>query len=34
MDWIDPHEHAISRQKLLTHLVDDLVVINRRRVLT
>jgi len=30
MDWIDPHEHSIDRQKLPAHLVGDLVGINRR----
>jgi hypothetical protein len=30
MDWIDPHEHSINCQKLLAHLVSDVVVINRR----
>src|SRR5947207_490344 len=30
MDWIDPYEHPINRQKLLAHLVGDVVGINRR----
>jgi hypothetical protein len=30
MDRINPHEHTISRQELIAHLVGDVVVINRR----
>src|SRR6266446_3266932 len=30
MDRIDPHEHSINRQKLLAHLLGDVVGINRR----
>ncbi len=29
MDRIDPHEHAIDRQKLLAHLVGDVLVVDR-----
>ena len=30
MEGIDPHLHAIDRQKLIAHLVDEVHVANRR----
>ena len=29
-DWIDPHEHSINSQKLLAHLVSNVIGVNRR----